>query len=219
MDALEHGLGGKRTLAQCHGRLPWPERGVYFFFEAGEERATSGPRVVRVGTHALKTGSKTKLWNRLSQHRGSARSGGGNHRGSIFRLIVGTALMERDGHASASWDDRQSTAPREVRAAEHPFEQTVSTTIGSMQFLWLPVNDEAGPKSARGIIERGSIALLSNWEKAAIDPPSKNWLGHHCNRDRVRTSGLWNQNHVNEEYDHWFLSDLEQFVKQAGANT
>jgi hypothetical protein len=49
--------------------------------------------IVRVGTHALETGSQTTLWKRLSQHRGQARSGSGNHRGSIFRLIVGTALI------------------------------------------------------------------------------------------------------------------------------
>jgi len=34
----------------------------------------------------------TTLWARLSQHRGSAKSGGGNHRCSIFRLLVGRAL-------------------------------------------------------------------------------------------------------------------------------
>jgi hypothetical protein len=55
---------------------------VYFFREAGETRCDSGngPRIVRVGTHALKAGSSTKLWTRLSQHRGKS-AGGGNHRG------------------------------------------------------------------------------------------------------------------------------------------
>jgi len=76
-------LGGKRTLSACDGRMGWPQRGVYFFFEPGEFRSQSGegPRLVRVGTHALNTGSRTTLWNRLSQHQGSIKSGGGNHRG------------------------------------------------------------------------------------------------------------------------------------------
>ena len=98
LETLEDRLGGRRTLAECSGRLLWPRRGVYFFFEPGEKRSESGAgdRVVRVGTHALSAGSATSLWNRLSQHRGSARSGGGNHRGSIFRLLVGEALIQRE---------------------------------------------------------------------------------------------------------------------------
>ncbi len=93
LDVLDGQLGGARVLGDCSGKLTWPRRAVYFFTEDGECRTDTGagPRVVRVGTHALRNGSRTTLWNRLSQHRGSARSGGGNHRGSIFRLIVGTA--------------------------------------------------------------------------------------------------------------------------------
>ncbi len=104
LDELETRVGGKRTLAEAHGRMKWPTRGVYFFFEPGEQRTTSvnGPRVVRVGTHGLKAGSKSTLWKRLRQHRGTLSgkyAGGGNHRGSVFRLHVGTALINRD-----DWD-------------------------------------------------------------------------------------------------------------------
>jgi hypothetical protein len=42
---------------------------------------------------ALKSGSGTKLWTRLSQHRGSLSTGGGNSKVSIFRRIVGAALI------------------------------------------------------------------------------------------------------------------------------
>lgn len=35
---LEERCGGKRLLADCHGRMNWPSRGVYFFFEDGELR-------------------------------------------------------------------------------------------------------------------------------------------------------------------------------------
>src|SRR5690242_15727990 len=84
-------------LGHCHGRLAWPNRGVYFFFESGEERthSGSGPRIVRVGTHALTPASRTTLWRRLSQHRGASNTEGGNHRGSIFRLLVGAAIKQR----------------------------------------------------------------------------------------------------------------------------
>ena len=38
LDTLEQKLGGKRLLANCNGRMKWPRRGVYFFFEPGENR-------------------------------------------------------------------------------------------------------------------------------------------------------------------------------------
>ena len=79
--------------------MNWPNLGIYFFCEAGEARSRSGAglRVVRVGTHGLKAGSRSTLWKRLSQHRGRARDSGGNHRGSIFRLVVGMALAQQQG--------------------------------------------------------------------------------------------------------------------------
>ncbi len=63
LDSLETKLGGARMLAGCSGRLSWPCRGVYFFCEPGENRSDSGdgPRIVRIGTHALDRGSGTKL--------------------------------------------------------------------------------------------------------------------------------------------------------------
>ena len=216
--ALEERLAGARRLANCNGRISWPKRGVYFFMEPSETRSHSGrgPRIVRVGTHALKAGSGTKLWNRLSQHRGVVRTGGGNHRGSIFRLIVGTALRERDAIVCDSWDDRRGTAPREVRERELPLERAVSQVIGNMPFLWLSVDDEPGPQSLRGFIERNAIALLSNYGKPPIDPPSDSWLGSYYTREKVRTSGLWNSIHVDERYDPAFLDTLASLIKRVG---
>ena len=212
---LEQQLGCTRKLLQCDGRMGWPQRGIYFFREPGEIRTDTGKglRIVRVGTHALKSRSGTKLWTRLSQHRGQARSGSGNHRGSIFRLIVGTALIERDGHEVRTWGSG-SSAPREIRQGEDPLEQAVSKVIGEMPFLWLAINDEASPESLRGYIERNAIALLSNFGKVALDPPSRNWLGQFCNRERVKASGLWNQNYVDERYDPAFLDTLERLIHE-----
>ena len=90
----------------------------------------------------------------------------------------------------------------------------------------MAIEDEAGPESRRGYIERNghvaddaanfaAIALLSNYNKPTLDPPSQNWLGHRSDRERVRKSGLWNQNHVEEPYDPAFLDSLDQLVSQA----
>jgi hypothetical protein len=217
---LERRLGGSRLLSECNGRLDWPARGVYFFTESGEDRSDSGEgrRVVRVGTHALTMGSRTQLWSRLSQHRGQRISGGGNHRGSIFRLIVGTALMARDGDHLPTWGQGSTAAPA-IRATETSLERAVSRVIGAMSVLWVAVGDEPGKASLRGYIERNSIALLSNFGKPQVDAASQHWLGHSCNRERVRKSGLWNSIHVDEQYDAGFLDRFEQLVSESEALT
>ena len=191
LDRLEQTIGSARKLADCSGRgETWPDQGVYFFREPGEVRSDTGngPRIVRVGTHALKEGSRTTLWTRLSQHKGQLGSGGGNHRGSIFRLIVGAALIDRYGMQCPSWGKRNTPA-KELRAGEVAVEREVSKFIRKMPFLWLSIPDDAGPQSVRGYIERNAIALLSNYDKPPLDPPSLDWLGHHSDRERVRKSG------------------------------
>jgi hypothetical protein len=93
---------------------------MYFFFEPGQLRSTGEePRVVRGGTHAVSEGSTTTLWTRLRTHRGSLagrHAGGGNHRGSIFRLHVGTALLAKEGlrNQYPSWG-QGSSAPKPLR--------------------------------------------------------------------------------------------------------
>jgi hypothetical protein len=225
LDRLKAVQGGMRTLAECHGRMDWPKRGVYFFFERGERRSDSGegPRVTRVGTHALTTKSRTTLWNRLSQHRGVESTGGGNHRGSIFRLLVGAAFKQRDGiDRIESWgigSDPGAAARKlgidrsTIRNLEHYLEQMVSHHIGAMPLLYLKIDDAPGGESLRGQIEQNSIALLSNFERDSLDSPSSSWLGRYSDRPRVRESGLWNNNHVDQSYDSRFLVDFERLIQ------
>jgi hypothetical protein len=218
LSSLERRLGGPRILDDCTGRMGWPRQGVYFFFESGEQRLHSGTgsRVVRVGTHAVSRGSKTTLWKRLADHRGTFSTGGGNHRGSVFRLLVGLAILKRDGLSCSTWGQRGS-ASRESREKEHPIERLVSRYIRSMPFLWIQVQDASSADNMRAYIERNSIALLSNYQKPVdlqVDTPSPNWLGSFCSKDKIRSSGLWNSNHVDEDYDPQFLSTLGELVKQ-----
>jgi len=205
---------GKRRLADCSGWMAWPRRGVYFFFENGEFRRDGvTPRVVRVGTHAVAKGSKTTLWRRLSMHRGT-RSGGGNHRGSIFRLHVGGALLDRDDDLRPdpkSWGIDRS-ANRAVRDAEAHVEQAVSSYIRAMPFLWVEADDEPGKASIRRVIEANSVALLSCTSPTGdtADPPSETWPGRHCRNEAVRRSGLWNVQHTDSEYHPSLLALLEE---------
>ena len=222
---LSSHTGGPRLLMECDGRMIWPQRGVYFFFERGQTRSIpdEGDRVVRVGTHGLKAGSVSTLWGRLFQHRGNTRAGLGNHRGSIFRLIVGESLARCNNMAlPKSWGvgssrgqaaRRLGLSPVAIQADEAALETMVSRYIGRMPFLWLSVPDSSGPSSSRGFIERNAIALLSGFRSAAIDGPSTQWPGRNSDRERVRRSGLWNSNHVDEAWDSAFLDDMEARIE------
>ena len=224
LDRLAMRVGGPRSLQSCHGEMDWPPHGVYFFYESGEARSGTGGgrRVVRVGTHGLTDGSRSTLWGRLSQHRGSSRSGRGNHRGSIFRLVVGIALAKRInvplpeswGVAGSAGDAarRLNVDRAAVNEAEAGIEARVSEYIGQMPFLWLNADDAPGPGANRGLIERNAIALLSGYRRPAADMPSTEWLGHYSDRERVRRSGLWNNNHVNETYAPSFLNEMEHRI-------
>jgi hypothetical protein len=221
---LEQRLGGMRTLATFDRFRDWPHRGVYLFFEPSEAREGRGKglRVVRIGTHALTAGSRSTLRQRLGQHRGHA-SRGGNHRGSIFRLLIGQALMARgDVPHCSSWgvkgDASKASAAlgidrERMATAEAPVEQAVSRYIAVMPFLWLDINDEPGPNSLRGSIEKNAIALLNNHGRKPLDRPSPGWLGHSSNRPLVGGSGLWNQRHVEETYDPMFLDAFEKIIE------
>lgn len=214
---LEAVWGGRRRLVECSGRQSWPRRGVYFFFENGELREDGAtPRVVRVGTHALRP-SRSTLWGRLSQHKGNdggSMPRGGNHRGSIFRLHVGTALLEAGkwpAEIRSTWSIG-STARSDVRRTEYPLERAVSEYIGNMPFLWLAVDDPPDAGSDRGVIEAGAIALLSNLGRPPIDPPAATWLGRYASRDSIRKSGLWNVNHVADTPREDFLAALDRHI-------
>ena len=217
LDDLERRIGGRRRLAETLRAGDWPDRGVYFFFEPGETRSESGEgsRVVRVGTHALKRGARSTLRGRLGQHQGVLAHGGGYHRASIFRGLVGDALIERVPAAGGTtWRIRRvrGSEARRVRELELPLERLVSQHIRAMPLLFLPVGDAPGPDSLRGFVERNAIALLSGTRRPSPDPPSAGWLGAHSTRERVRRSGLWNNNHVDAPVDPRFLETLGDLV-------
>jgi hypothetical protein len=127
-------------------------------------------------------------------------------------LLVGLALQTRDPSLAIQTWAKGSSAPAKVIEAERSLEAKVSSVIAGMHVVWLPIDDEPGPASLRGFIERNSIALLSGYASSEIDPPSAEWLGRYCSRERIRTSGLWNSNHVHEAVDSNFLDFFERLI-------
>lgn len=215
IECLKTQHGGYRHLSNCSGKLGWPQKGVYFFFEPGEMRKESNTlRVVRVGTHAVSRDSKSTLWGRLRTHKGRI-AGGGNHRGSVFRKLVGLALIKRGdytGLGMKTWGVGNS-ASHDIRILEKDLEKKVSEHIRSMPFLWVEIDDDAGPDSERAFIERNAIALLSNIN-GCPDNPSKKWLGTVCPHRDISESGLWNSDHVREQYSPIFLSMFREYIEK-----
>jgi hypothetical protein len=218
-DDLEQRVGGMQRLGDCDGYMDWPDRGVYFFFADDEFRANGGQRrLTRVGTHAVSDGSSTSLWNRLRTHRGALTGtyeDGGNHRGSVFRERVGEALIERhDLHDDYPEWGHGSSAGRDLRLTELDLERRVSDYIRELPFLWVKIDDEPGSDSDRAYVERNVIALASNYCREAIDPRVDGWLGTDSPSEKIRNSGLWNVDHVDEAYDPVFLDRLAGAIEE-----
>jgi hypothetical protein len=224
LDRLSDALDGGRRLGDCTGRQSWPDRGVYLCLAPGETRkGTDRPRVTRVGTHAVSTGSATSLWDRLRAHRGTgARSDahpyGGNHRGSVYRLRVGEALVRRHGLADRypDWGRRSYDRDRRVvRDEEYPLERRVSAVLRDQRVLWLAVDDEPGPDSDRARVERALIAVLAGPDGETPDPRAPWWLGRHSASAAIRSSGLWNVDGVGASYDPTALDRVARAVEVA----
>jgi hypothetical protein len=172
--------------------------------------------VVRVGTHALKPTSKTTLFDRLSNHRGHIKGPGGNHWHSIFRHHVGTALLGRQPELICpSWNGERRDGER-----ERELEAMVSEVIRAMPFVWIDVGQKAGGNRQRDYIERNAIALLSNFDRPALDSPSDHWLGAYCRSGKVMHSGLWNDTLVaNVSYDPKFIDRFRALVEHTSVFT
>lgn len=89
----------------------------------------------------------------------------------------------------------------------------MSQYIGGMTVLWIDVPDTPVSTSLRSVIERNSIALLSN-KRSPVVAASQSWLGHFSLRQEIRESHLWNLNQIGEIYDPLFLKQLEEAINR-----
>jgi hypothetical protein len=62
------------------------------------------------------------------------------------------------------------------------------------------------------VIKRGAIVGLSNLGKIPIDEQSLAWLERSAGRERIRTSGLWNVNRVEEVPNHAWIEVLRSGI-------
>ena len=112
---------------------------------------------------------------------------------SSFRDNLGKALVCRDGlGADAKW--------------------RVDEVIRSMSFVWLETDDVR----LQDRIEKEAIALLSNYLKPPLDPPSADWLGHYGHRAQITGSGLWNIHYVDRDYRQSTIARLVRLAARMG---
>lgn len=206
---------GLRTLTQVLSD-DVPKRGVYFFFDPAEKTDYSDvlPRLVRIGTHGVSKGSRSSLRMRLRTHYG-ANHGGGNHRGSIFRLHVGMSIIRRDGleERFPSWGVGQS-ANASISEMEKELESQVSIYISRLFVLFIEIGDEPGKNSLRAIVEKNLIALFTE-AHLGLERAGDHWLGRWSPHDKIRQSGLWNVRGIGD------MCDLKvvDFICKMGAAT
>ena len=166
-----------------------PENGVYFVFERGE-RAHEKDRIVRVGSHT----GRGNLATRLAEHATH------NKDRSIFRKNIGRALLNR-AHDSflQSWNlDLTSRANRDRYGASVDFEkqgrveaEVTAHIEGQMSAAVVGFADAAEAL----YFERLCIGTLS---ACTLCKPSPAWLGNFSPEARIRESGLWQVQHLQE---------------------
>jgi hypothetical protein len=180
---------GLFTLKDAHGRQPWPKQGVYFFFDTSEPIPSPDlpGRIVRIGSHGVAQNTNSTLWMRLKQHQGSQTSGGGNHRGSIFRQYVGIALK---GEPSR-WRDAKAKYA-EVSQDEHAHECLVSDYIRQLPFTVIGIPGHPGKNSQRAIFEGECISYISWAAQNGLIKMRQKWLGLQAEKEEIKKSGLWN---------------------------
>ena len=196
----QHRSSGKTFLLKNLNSNNIPPKGVYVFLDKTERNFLGrDPRIVRIGTHAVSKGSKATLRSRLRNHMG-LNDGRGNHRGSIFRLHVGRAMLERGDTSSSipTWGQGQS-APASVQELEADHERRVSKYLGELEVFIIEIDDESSKHSMRAVAERQLISLYSE-ALLPIDIPSANWLGLSSPLDKIVQSGLWNIREVGSQY-------------------
>lgn len=205
---------GKTFLLGDLSKQTLPTRGVYVFLDPNEPNfnGASG-RVVRIGTHAVSNGSKSTLRSRLRNHFGLG-DGSGNHRGSIFRLHVGRALLEKDGAFDRlnSWG-RGQDAPADVRAMERDHEIRVSNYLRALEVFILDIDDAPSKHSFRATVERQLIALCSE-ALQPIDRASEKWLGRHSPMEAIAQSGLWNLRDVGRKYEPESIGSVDEICSR-----
>lgn len=176
-----------------------PENGVYFFYEEGEKIQVDPQvknRIVRVGTHREQGRFPSRVFNHF----------GGNKNSSVFRKHLGGVIIRKKNPNDPSLKQWLKQDTRTFRDVEDEVEKELQEHFS---FRCIRVDN----RNERLELEERLIATLAK----SPCRPSPNWLGHFAVSDKIRMSGMWNEQHVDStkriQPEH--LSKLEELVSQS----
>lgn len=184
--------------------------GLYVFYEERERSAhVEGARIVRVGNHPRTDG---RLIARLKEHYLTRRDA---KNGSVFRLLLGGALIRRDDPDSSCllpspgqghWEKHMLHECDRCASYEEHVTEFLRTECA---FRCIRIEDRA----ERNLFEALLVATVAQCTECG---PSESWLGSSACSEVVRRSGLWNRDFVDgatlTEPD---LRRLEQLVAES----
>jgi hypothetical protein len=164
--------------------------GLYVFYERRQRSPHGdGARIVRIGNHPRSDG---RLVGRLREHYLTRRNA---KNGSVFRLLLGGALIRRDdprspcllpGPGRGHWEAHMQ--PECDRCA--PYEERVTDFLSTeCAFRCIRMPDRA----ERNRFEALLVATVAACTRCR---PSESWVGCFAWSPTVRRTGLWNREFV-----------------------
>jgi hypothetical protein len=157
-----------------------PMNGIYFFYEDNETCIINGQkvkRIVRVGTHRAEARFRDRIHNHFY----------GNKECSIFRKHVGSAIIKNKGFHDIDIDEWMKKGTETNIDIELLIDEKFRKT-----FTFKCISIET--KELRLSLEKRLIKVLS----LGGPGPWPNWLGNDAANEKVRESGLWNVDHVQD---------------------
>ena len=168
-----------------------PKNGIYIIFEQGE-KYLEFDRIVRVGTHT----GKNQLYSRLNQHFIKE-----NKNRSIFRKNIGRCFLNRENNSYLSIWNIDTTSAEKRKMNSHlvnvEFERQIESLIskyiqGNLSFCVFRMDNRE-----QRLFWESKIA--STLAQSCELRPSSGWLGNHSPKEKIRTSGLWQEKGLDEK--------------------
>lgn len=182
-----------------------PRNGIYFFYEQGEIWGHGGnkPRIVRIGTHR-----DGNFRSRIAEHYLLSESKMKFDKDkakpsdrSIFRKNVGRALLNRQGDNYLQiWEiDYVYRKKRELFGhlrdikKEKKIESEITEILRSNFFFRFIELNRQKERMGKSGLESHLIGTIAH---CRLCRPSKDWLGNHSPKRKIRMSGLWLVQHL-----------------------
>jgi len=183
-----------------------PDDGIYFFYELGEF-GHGGNRIVRIGTH--KNGNfKSRIKDHFVFNKNKIENLDKNKPKpsdrSIFRKNIGRALIRKENlDYIEMWEqdftkkiNRKKLGNKRNIELEKQIEKKISKILReNFSFRFIKVEQASKVIGSKGLESR-LIATVAKCEKCRASP---NWLGRFSPIEKIRKSGLWNFQHVDDK--------------------